>query len=487
MSFTLNTNFKIFIGVVFAATLFIIGSIQLISLRSSKTSLRHVVIDFEPFCNNTTYLDSGSSESFLPISSEENRNSSMLQDEEIFALDHNEQYLTICDGQTLHSILRQKNVSKQEIANLGLALRPYLQTKDLAAGDFYHFDLIEIDDQNNIVDNFVVRKLDSRRLPILYRAIRTHNNLNGGKFLIEVHEPKITEELAVLELTVTGTLYQTFNKIPFGNELMQRLMAVFAWEMRMPEEVVEGDHIELLVVKKYALGDFTGYGKIHMVYYQQKNRTLFATFFVSRDKKTQGFFDEKGKSLEKEFSYSPVDEITATSNQKWRLHPIRKIRIRHNGIDYRGTVGTEFFSIADGEVIEKKFDQNVGNMIRIKHKYGVHSEYFHAHTLEDRVKVGHRVKRGQKIGTIGRTGKLCTGPHLHMGLYKMKGEQRKFIELSSLRKILNRAPDIDSAHMGEFNENVINFMTLMDKQRKVLMADLINNSRAKWITALHPQ
>ncbi len=64
-----------------------------------------------------------------------------------------------------------------------------------------------------------------------------------------------------MRLTVTGTLYQTFNKIPYGNELMQRLLGAFAWEMNMPQEVVPGDQIELLAIKKYALGNFIGYGK----------------------------------------------------------------------------------------------------------------------------------------------------------------------------------------------------------------------------------
>jgi murein DD-endopeptidase MepM/ murein hydrolase activator NlpD len=263
----------------------------------------------------------------------------------------------------------------------------------------------------------------------------------------------VREESERISLTVNGTLYSTFNQIPFGTELMQRLMNVFSWHMRLPKEVLLGDRIDILAVKRYVYDEFIGYGKIETAIYRQKTRTLSAIFFQSKDKKYRGFFDEKGKSLEKEFAISPVYETFATSDQKWRLHPVRKIPMRHNGIDYRGTIGTEFFSIADGEVIEKRFDVNVGNMIRVLHKYGVHSEYFHADSLAENVTVGSRVKRGQLLGTIGRTGRLCTGPHLHMGLYTMHGEKKKFIELTSLRNTLKSAPDIGGTHAVEFMQH----------------------------------
>lgn len=241
----------------------------------------------------------------------------------------------------------------------------------------------------------------------------------------------------------------------------------------MPEEVAHNDQIELLVKKKFVDNEFIGYGNIESVYYRQQSRTLFAARFVSQDQKIMGFFDEAGVSLEREFLSSPVHEATATSDQKWRFHPVRKMRIRHNGIDYRGTIGTDFFSIADGEVIEKRFDKNVGNMIRVRHKYGVHSEYFHADSLSNQISVGSRVKRGQKLGAIGRTGRLCTGPHLHMGLYKMHGEKRKYIELSSLRNVLKPAQGISQSYMAEYKQHVSSLVALMQKHQQPVLADMV--------------
>lgn len=73
------------------------------------------------------------------------------------------------------------------------------------------------------------------------------------------------------------------------------------------------------------------------------------------------------------------------------------------------------YAVADGEVIYKKEQKNSGGkVIHLKHGKCV-SEYGHLDTWD--VKVGDKVKAGQKIGTMGASGK-CTAMHLHFGLCK---------------------------------------------------------------------
>ena len=51
-----------------------------------------------------------------------------------------------------------------------------------------------------------------------------------------------------------------------------------------------------------------------------------------------------------------------------------------------------------------------GNLIKIKHEFGIETRY--AHLSRIRVKVGQRVSRGDRIGDMGNTGR-STGTHLH--------------------------------------------------------------------------
>ena len=58
-----------------------------------------------------------------------------------------------------------------------------------------------------------------------------------------------------------------------------------------------------------------------------------------------------------------------------------------------------------------------GNTIIMDHGLGLISIF--AHLKEISVKQGEYIQQGQKIGTIGMTGR-ATGPHLHWGVYLEK-------------------------------------------------------------------
>ena len=82
----------------------------------------------------------------------------------------------------------------------------------------------------------------------------------------------------------------------------------------------------------------------------------------------------------------------------------------HAGIDIANKVGTMITAPADGVVIFIGIKQGYGNFMSIGHGYGITTHYGHLYTAL--VKVGDKVKRGDKIATIGNTGRT-TGPHLH--------------------------------------------------------------------------
>jgi murein DD-endopeptidase MepM/ murein hydrolase activator NlpD len=99
-----------------------------------------------------------------------------------------------------------------------------------------------------------------------------------------------------------------------------------------------------------------------------------------------------------------------------RPDPIYKISKFHSGIDFSAAKGTEAYATGDGVVCDvERNEWGYGNMVTIDHGYGYKTRY--AHLQKAAVRKGQKVKRGQKIGYIGDSGKT-TGVHLHYEVLK---------------------------------------------------------------------
>jgi murein DD-endopeptidase MepM/ murein hydrolase activator NlpD len=86
----------------------------------------------------------------------------------------------------------------------------------------------------------------------------------------------------------------------------------------------------------------------------------------------------------------------------------------HNGLDIAVPKGTPVYAMADGFVVlSADTFFYAGNNILIDHGQGLNSFYLHLNKKV--VTEGEFVKKGQKIGEVGTTGR-STGPHLHWGV-----------------------------------------------------------------------
>lgn len=99
-----------------------------------------------------------------------------------------------------------------------------------------------------------------------------------------------------------------------------------------------------------------------------------------------------------------------TSGFGFRTNPFTGLTQMHEGIDISNRIGTLVVSPADGIVSDVGNDWVNGKVLVISHGFGLVTRYSHLNKVF--VKVGQKVKRGDKIAEIGVTGKT-TGPHLH--------------------------------------------------------------------------
>jgi murein DD-endopeptidase MepM/ murein hydrolase activator NlpD len=94
----------------------------------------------------------------------------------------------------------------------------------------------------------------------------------------------------------------------------------------------------------------------------------------------------------------------------YRNDPFTGEKTFHYGIDIATNFGNPVVATADGIVLSIGTDKMAGKNIVLSHGSGVTTHYLHL--SKSLVRGGQKVKRGDVIGLVGKTGKAL-GPHLH--------------------------------------------------------------------------
>jgi len=89
---------------------------------------------------------------------------------------------------------------------------------------------------------------------------------------------------------------------------------------------------------------------------------------------------------------------------------------KHFAIDVVAAQGSPVKAIADGTVIFAEWTAETGYVILLEHRDNIISVYKHNGSLNKAQ--GDLVRSGEVIASVGNTGELTTGPHLHFELWR---------------------------------------------------------------------
>ena len=93
----------------------------------------------------------------------------------------------------------------------------------------------------------------------------------------------------------------------------------------------------------------------------------------------------------------------------------RSGRRKHRGVDLAAPLREPVRAIRSGRVAQVGQHRGLGRFVEIRHRWGLRSLY--AHLADTAVRDGQRVRQGQVIGAVGKTGNARHAwitPHLHL-------------------------------------------------------------------------
>ena len=168
----------------------------------------------------------------------------------------------------------------------------------------------------------------------------------------------------------------------------------------------------LLPERKYKVQKINNMKKSLVTAPKSQNDRLVRERKISREARER--IGEIGDALYKDGFIKPVktNRVTSVFGSQRVLNGVAKNP--HNGLDYGAPRGTPVYAMTDGFVqLAADTFYYSGNYILLDHGQGLNSFYLHLSKKD--VKEGDWVKKGDKIGEIGTTGR-STGPHLHWGV-----------------------------------------------------------------------
>ena len=143
-------------------------------------------------------------------------------------------------------------------------------------------------------------------------------------------------------------------------------------------------------------------------YKKSKEDSILRVQIESEDRYTLNTTNDKPKAIS-------INTINFFPPVKGMITSKYEINNNHLAVDIVSKENSPIMAILDGNVVFTGYTKETGYIIYLQHKNNILSVYKHVkNTL---VKQGDYIKKGKVIATMGNTGTITSGPHLHFELW----------------------------------------------------------------------
>ncbi|VAX07838.1 Peptidase, M23/M37 family [hydrothermal vent metagenome] len=306
-------------------------------------------------------------------------------------------------------------------------------------------------------------------LTLEHSAIRSLKILpEGNSFKATKVERQLEPRTAHATGTVTSSLFTSAQQAGLSDKLIMELANMFGWDIDFALEIRAGDRFSIVYQEDFLDGDKYRDGPILAAEFINQGRVFRAIRYVDKTGHAD-YFSPNGKSVRKAFLRSPVDFRRISSRfQKSRWHPVLGKKRPHRGVDYAASTGTPIKASGDGKIIHRARKGGYGRAVIIEHGGGITTLYAHMSRYASKQHRGSRVKQGQTIGYVGKSG-LASGPHLHYE-FRINGTHRNPLTVK-----LPAANPIAKKYLADFKQQAAPLIARLDVLSKTLMAEAPSN------------
>lgn len=222
----------------------------------------------------------------------------------------------------------------------------------------------------------------------------------------------VEKERVVSSGTIEQSLFLAAKQANLKQSTIMELADIFQWELDFARDIRSGDQFSVVYDRLYREGRYIGDGDILAAEFIRGSKSFSAVRFTD-DEGNTAYYSPDGRAKKRTFERHPVDVVRITSRfDPDRLHPVLGVRRPHRGVDYGIPHGSPIKATADGVVEYSGTKGAYGKTVVLRHGNNVTTLYAHMSKIADRSIVGKRIRQGQVIGYVGRTGRV-TGTHLH--------------------------------------------------------------------------
>ena len=302
----------------------------------------------------------------------------------------------------------------------------------------------------------------------------------SNKYAAQINITELDLKTNISRGVIESSLFLAGLRAGLSDNLIMQLVSIFGWDIDFALDIRKGDEFKVIFEEQYKDNVKVGEGAILAAEFTNRNQSYRTVRYTSPNGDTN-YFSEDGVSMRKAFLRTPLkfSRISSRFNLR-RKHPVLN-RIRaHKGVDYAAPTGAPIKATGDGRVLLAGNKGGYGKTVILKHGGTRSTLYAHMSSFSRNIKKGKRVKQGQIIGYVGKSG-LATGPHLHYE-FQVNGVHRNPLTVK-----LPKASGIPKKHLAKFKQktatilaqlegSTIKFVEHADATRDSASLDIVGDS-----------